>query len=122
MKERERERKRARASPSNETKKKRLSLSLSLCAQVGSTKGKRSRDVLIAANKVDLLPLDAKKGRVQDWVRDACRNAIPALSEIKLDDIHLVSCRTGDGVSALVRSARDLAPDPRHPPPKTQIL
>lgn len=63
--------------------------------------------IIIAANKVDLLPKDMSRDRVKTWVRDECRYR--GLPFIESRDIHLVSCKSGFGVAVLMRKARETA-------------
>jgi len=88
--------------------------SLRSWAQLGSLVGAK-RDVIIAANKLDLLPTDISPTRVRQWVRDEAERHIPALRRqgIRMDDVYLVSCRTGLGVGALLASARNRASENR---------
>merc|ERR1711938_107645 len=68
------------------------------------------RRVLLAANKVDLLPADCSRARVADWGLAAARRSVPFLRDnLKSDDVRLVSCRTGSGVRELLGDARDEA-------------
>eukprot|EP00903_Cladosiphon_okamuranus_P021077 g19362.t1 len=63
--------------------------------------------VLVAGNKVDLLPKDLKKQRVTKWVRDKCRES--GLPNMEMRDVHLVSCKHGVGIASLMRKAREQA-------------
>ncbi len=65
--------------------------------------------VLILANKIDLFPKDVKFSRVQHWVKRECRNR--GLHDITVGQVHLVSCKTGFGVSEALRRARQSAED-----------
>ena len=83
--------------------------SLACWTRMGSMLGHRRR-VLVAANKVDLLPADCSRARVADWVLAAARRSVPFLRDnLKSDDVRLVSCRTGSGVRELLGDARDEA-------------
>ncbi|CAM9575917.1 unnamed protein product [Ectocarpus sp. 4 AP-2014] len=57
--------------------------------------------VLVAGNKVDLLPKDLKRQRVTKWVRDKCRES--GLPDMEMRDVHLVSCKHGVGIPPLMR-------------------
>ncbi|KAG5175010.1 P-loop containing nucleoside triphosphate hydrolase protein [Tribonema minus] len=63
--------------------------------------------VIIAANKVDLLPKDMARDRVRGWVKDECR--LRGLRELEMKDVHLISCKTGSGVPSLMKKARERA-------------
>ncbi|KAJ8598616.1 hypothetical protein CTAYLR_003037 [Chrysophaeum taylorii] len=59
------------------------------------------RRAILVANKVDLLPSDASRSRVKQFVRGKFRPR----------DVYLVSCKTGEGVGALVeRLKRERGP------------
>ncbi|CAM9163867.1 unnamed protein product, partial [Ectocarpus sp. 12 AP-2014] len=63
--------------------------------------------VIVAGNKVDLLPKDLKRQRVTKWVRDKCRES--GLPDMEMRDVHLVSCKHGVGIPPLMRKAREQA-------------
>jgi len=57
--------------------------------------------ILLAVNKVDLLPSDYKASRVERWVRSEC----DALGLHQVAGIHMVSSRSGLGVSDVLADA-----------------
>lgn len=65
----------------------------------------RKNPVVLAVNKVDLLPKDYKPSRVENWIAQEC-NAF-ALRDVA--SIHLISSKTGTGVKALMAEAMQLA-------------
>ncbi len=65
--------------------------------------------VLVIANKIDLFPKDIKFSRVQHWIKQECRNR--GLHDITAGQVHLVSCKTGFGVSEVLRRAYQSAED-----------
>jgi len=68
-----------------------------------------SNPVLVAANKVDLLPKTLGRVRVESWVRRELEHlGVESLANIG-GAVRLVSCRTGDGVAGLLDRARGLA-------------
>jgi 50S ribosome-binding GTPase len=65
--------------------------------------------VIVAANKADLLPSQMGKQRVENWVRRELEYmGVRSLANIG-GAVRLVSCKTGDGVSDMLRKARELA-------------
>ena len=60
---------------------------------------------LRSPQKVDLLPKDMNMERVRAWVRDECRHR--GLQGMEMRDVHLISCKTGLGVSALMKKVRE---------------
>eukprot|EP00181_Compsopogon_caeruleus_P002023 CAMPEP_0184687484 /NCGR_PEP_ID=MMETSP0312-20130426/26552_1 /TAXON_ID=31354 /ORGANISM="Compsopogon coeruleus, Strain SAG 36.94" /LENGTH=588 /DNA_ID=CAMNT_0027143681 /DNA_START=26 /DNA_END=1792 /DNA_ORIENTATION=+ len=66
--------------------------------------GKRCT-ILLAVNKVDLLPVDFKAERVAQWVRQECQ----ALGVDNVENIHLISGSVGLGVDGLFKQALALA-------------
>ena len=94
--------------------------------------------IVIAANKVDLLPLDTSKSRLTSWilaeVKDYCglmspkeaeedkreelakfgwvrKNAKSESGVLRQSNIHLVSCQSGIGVDSLIGSVVSMASD-----------
>jgi hypothetical protein len=68
-----------------------------------------SNPVIVAANKVDLLPDKMGPTRVESWVRRELEYlGVRSLANIG-GAVRLVSCRTGEGVDALMGKARALA-------------
>ena len=64
----------------------------------------RKHAVLLVANKVDLLPPDHGENRMRAWLNAECeRYRVPHHA------LQLVSAKTGEGVLALMRKARELA-------------
>lgn len=61
--------------------------------------------ILLAVNKVDLLPLDFKEERVAGWVRQECLD----FGIRNLESIHLVSCKNGAGLGDLMDEALKLS-------------
>ena len=64
-------------------------------------------DVIVAANKADLLPKDAKFERVRLWIAEEMRAM--GLRRLAAGDVHLMSCFSGYGVQSVLRSAREMA-------------
>lgn len=65
--------------------------------------------VILAANKADLLPSSMGQRRVENWVRRELEYmGIQSLANIG-GAVRLVSCKTGFGLSSMMRKARDLA-------------
>lgn len=68
-----------------------------------------SNPVLVAANKVDLLPDKMGPTRVESWVRRELEYlGVRSLANIG-GAVRLISCKTGEGVDALMGKARALA-------------
>ena len=94
--------------------------------------------IVIAANKVDLLPLDASKSRVTSWilseVKAYCGLVSPKDAEeeqreeisrfgwtrkkantesgvLRQSNVHLISCQSGIGVDTLISSVVSMASD-----------
>lgn len=66
--------------------------------------------VIIAANKVDLLPNKMGPTRIENWIRKELSHlGIECLSNKKGGFVRLVSCKTGVGVEAMLEKARKLA-------------
>eukprot|EP00177_Eucheuma_denticulatum_P006089 GFKZ01011102.1.p1 GENE.GFKZ01011102.1~~GFKZ01011102.1.p1 ORF type:complete len:646 (+),score=82.36 GFKZ01011102.1:322-2259(+) len=65
----------------------------------------RKNPIVLAVNKVDLLPKDYKPSRVENWIAQEC-NAL-ALRDVAA--IHLISSKKGTGVKALMAEAMQLA-------------
>eukprot|EP00667_Euglena_gracilis_P002491 EG_transcript_2487 len=63
--------------------------------------------LIIVANKVDLLPSDADLHRIRLWVWVECKRL--QLRQLTLDDIYLVSCKSGLGISALLKGMKEKA-------------
>mmetsp|Transcript_5854 Transcript_5854/g.8786 ORF Transcript_5854/g.8786 Transcript_5854/m.8786 type:complete len:423 (+) Transcript_5854:166-1434(+) len=63
--------------------------------------------VVIAANKVDLLPSDMNHERVKNWIKNEIRSG--GLSNLEHRDIHLISCKTGHGVGTLMKKMKERA-------------
>lgn len=61
--------------------------------------------VILAVNKVDLLPRDHKPIRVEAWIRHECR----ALRMHNIDAVHFISSTKGFGVNVLLADAVRLA-------------
>lgn len=67
--------------------------------------------VILAANKADLLPSKMGQLRVENWVRrELDFMGIKSLANIG-GAVRLVSCKTGFGVSDMLKKVRDLADD-----------
>jgi len=66
--------------------------------------------LLVAVNKVDLLPASFSARRVTDWVVRECR-AFGGLDRVRASDVHLVSAKTGAGVRDLLTEAKRVARD-----------
>ena len=100
----------------------------SLLANLKSIAG--SNPIVIAANKVDLLPTDASIGRLTNWihaeVKDYCGLLSPRDSHensksrekvideagiLRRSNVHLVSCQSGYGIESLMRSITGMAAD-----------
>lgn len=65
--------------------------------------------VIVAANKVDLLPASMGSARVENWVRRELEYlGVKSLANIG-GAVRLISCRTGSGVNELMAKARSLA-------------
>jgi 50S ribosome-binding GTPase len=65
--------------------------------------------VILAANKVDLLPEQMGQNRVESWVRRELEYlGVKSLANIG-GAVRLISCKTGSGVSAMLAKARSLA-------------
>jgi len=60
--------------------------------------------VLIVVNKADLLPPDVDLARIRRWVWSECKRL--NLRQLRESDIHLVSCKTGFGITALLGAMR----------------
>jgi hypothetical protein len=56
--------------------------------------------------QVDLLPRDMSADRVRTWVRDESR--LRGLRGLDTRDVHLISCKTGLGVSALMKKVSNI--------------
>jgi translation initiation factor IF-2 len=95
--------------------------------------------IVIAANKIDLLPVDTSTSRLRSWVlsevKDYCGLVSPKIAEenkreelakfgwvrnkdkntesgvLRQSNIHLVSCQSGIGVDALISSVVSMASD-----------
>lgn len=83
--------------------------------------------VVIGVNKVDLLPKDISKIRVQQWVHSELKRicgfvgpknrddekfiSAHAKNVLKLSNIHLISCKNDAGVSDLMKNIMELAKD-----------
>lgn len=76
----------------------------SLGSLVGSDKKTRKK-LLVAANKVDLLPKDISRLRVKLWVRSAVEKTIPSI-DLHPDDVFLLSAMKGAGVQELLRVSK----------------
>jgi len=63
--------------------------------------------LLVAANKVDLLPKDFKPIRVKQWVRDELIHA--GVETARAADVMLMSSKTGTGVDKLLNEMRKRA-------------
>lgn len=61
--------------------------------------------IILALNKVDLLPADYKQDRVESWIQHECRS----LQMHNVNSIHFVSSIRGTGVTALLADAVRLA-------------
>jgi len=60
--------------------------------------------VIMVANKLDLLPKGIQRPPIERWIRAECRKAsLPALHSL-----HLVSCKTGDGLPQLLKQMQEL--------------
>jgi hypothetical protein len=65
--------------------------------------------VILAANKADLLPDKMGQLRVENWVRRELEYlGVKSIANIG-GAVRLISCKTGDGVSAMLAKARSLA-------------
>jgi hypothetical protein len=65
--------------------------------------------VILAANKADLLPSQMGKQRVENWVRRELEYmGVRSIANVG-GAIRLVSCKTGEGISEMMRKARELA-------------
>ncbi|KAG7355987.1 GTPase [Nitzschia inconspicua] len=65
--------------------------------------------VILAANKADLLPSQMGKQRVENWVRRELEYmGVRSIANIG-GAVRLVSCKTGEGISDLMKKARELA-------------
>jgi len=64
--------------------------------------------VMLAVNKMDLLPKDLSKDRALTWVHNECKRL--GLN-IPRKHISIVSCKTGNGVDRVVRDMRHFARD-----------
>lgn len=65
----------------------------------------RKCPLLLAVNKIDLLPKDYKVSRVEKWVLQECRSA--GMREV--DSVHFISSYRNTGVSALLADAVQIA-------------
>jgi ribosome biogenesis GTPase A len=98
----------------------------SLLANLKSIAG--PNPIVIAANKVDLLPTDASIGRLTNWihaeVKDYCGLLSPRDTHensryrekdndeagiLRRSNVHLVSCQSGYGIESLMRSITGMA-------------
>ncbi|KAA8490779.1 protein YqeH [Porphyridium purpureum] len=61
--------------------------------------------VVLAVNKIDLLPPKFVPARVARWVREECKD----LGLHRVESIHLISCRSGLGVRPLISDALKLS-------------
>jgi len=67
--------------------------------------------VILAANKVDLLPPQMGKQRAESWVRRELEYmGVKSLANVG-GAVRLISCKTGAGVRAMLDKARELADD-----------
>jgi ribosome biogenesis GTPase A len=67
--------------------------------------------VILAANKVDLLPASMGKQRIENWVRRELEYVgVKSIANVG-GAVRLVSCRTGSGVQEMLAKARSLAED-----------
>jgi len=65
--------------------------------------------VILAANKADLMPSTMGKNRIENWVRRELEYmGVQSIANIG-GAVRLVSCKTGDGVSAMMEKAQELA-------------
>uniref|UniRef100_A0A7S2HU96 G domain-containing protein n=1 Tax=Octactis speculum TaxID=3111310 RepID=A0A7S2HU96_9STRA len=78
----------------------------SVLPRLASLAGKNP--LFVAVNKVDLLPSDYSPTRVRDWVVEECRYWA-SLEQIRPNNVHLVSAKTGSGIGKLMDAVRDLA-------------
>jgi len=63
-----------------------------------------SNPVILVANKLDLLPKDIRVQPIERWIKAECKKAsLPALHSL-----HLVSCKTGVGLSQLSRELQEV--------------
>ncbi|KAL1922776.1 uncharacterized protein VTP21DRAFT_9152 [Calcarisporiella thermophila] len=64
----------------------------------------KGNPLLVVANKVDLLPPDAKHQRIVEWLKQQCaRVGLP-----RVDGVHLVSAKRNIGVRSLCRAIAEL--------------
>ena len=67
--------------------------------------------VILAANKVDLLPSNMGKQRAENWVRRELEYmGVKSLANIG-GAVRLISCKTGAGVRDMIEKARKIADD-----------
>jgi len=66
-----------------------------------------ANEVIVAANKADLLPKDMKPDRVRQWITKEMRAL--GLGDVRNSNVHLISCFTGYGVKSLLRAVRERA-------------
>jgi hypothetical protein len=65
--------------------------------------------VILVANKADLLPSQMGKQRVENWVRRELEHmGVQSIANLG-GAIRLVSCKTGEGITDMMRKARELA-------------
>eukprot|EP00953_Heterococcus_sp_UTEX-ZZ885_P001988 1588-Heterococcus_DN1.PRE.5 len=62
-----------------------------------------------AMTLVDLLPKDMSRDRVRTWIKDECRAR--GIRNMEMKDVHLLSCKNGYGVAALMKKVRERALD-----------
>lgn len=67
--------------------------------------------VIIAANKIDLLPTEMGRNRVENWVRRELEYlGVKSIANIG-GAVRLISCKTGFGIGQMLNKARKLAYD-----------
>ena len=71
--------------------------------QLGQIVG-TSNPVMMVANKLDLLPKGVKLPPIERWIKAECKK----VSLPPLHSLHMVSCRTGDGLQQLVNEMQDV--------------
>lgn len=67
--------------------------------------------IVVVANKIDLLPKDMSHDRIKLYIYSEVRRRCNMLQGqgLRREDVHLVSCRSGEGIERLMRNTVDMA-------------